>query len=118
MLHVRMLSGERLASISLEESGDVKTLKHQLNQQYGLPTRFRQRLFLCGQTVPLDDSLKLESSMELELVLLSLMTAGTQADELVAAAASGSTSEACFPRLQTRSIPRFGVLPRCVKFAM
>ena len=78
----------------VEELSDVKALKQQLNRAHGLPTRFRQRLFLCGS--PLDDSAPLNSPMELELVLLSYSaTSQTQAEaeELATASASGSMTE-------------------------
>ena len=94
MLRIRMLSGEPVASMPVEELSDVKALKQQLNHAHGLPTRFRQRLFLCGS--PLDDSAPLNSPMELELVLLSYSaTSQTQAEaeELATASASGSMTE-------------------------
>ena len=53
MLQVRMLSGEMVTSIPVEEIHDVKSLKLRLNQLHGLPPRFRQRLLLSG--VPLED---------------------------------------------------------------
>ena len=88
-----MLSGEEVASIPLEELSDVKALKQQLHRMHGLPSRFRQRLFCAGDAV--DDSIILDSPMELELVLLAYFaTSEGQASELVTLAANGSTSEA------------------------
>ena len=46
MLHIRMLSGEELASLPVEEVSDVRELKRLLNRRHGQPPRFRQRLLL------------------------------------------------------------------------
>ena len=92
MLRVRMMSGEEVASMPVVEPRDVKALKHQLNQLHGLPARFRQRLFHCGN--PLDDSVNLDSPVELELVLLTFSASTPmQVDELVAASENGSVSQ-------------------------
>ena len=94
MLCVRMLSGEQVASMPVEELSDVRALKQQLNDFHGLPTRFRQRLMLCGN--PLDDSARLDSPMELQLILLSYIVASKeQEEELATASANGSTSKVC-----------------------
>ncbi|CAE7273019.1 CPSF3, partial [Symbiodinium sp. CCMP2592] len=95
MLHIRMLSGEEVASIPVEELSDVRSLKRQLNQQKGCPPRFRQRLFGCGSRgSPLDDDTKLDLPMDLELVLLTYSVASpAEADELVNAATDGSVAE-------------------------
>ena len=61
MLRIRMMSGEEVASMPAVELSDVRTLKQQLNWLHGLPSRFRQRLFLCG--TPLDDSANLDSTV-------------------------------------------------------
>ena len=96
MLHIRMLSGEEVASIPVEELSDVRSLKRQLSQLKGLPPRFRQRLFGCGSRgSPLDDDMKLDSPTDLELVLLTYSVASpAEADELVTAARDGSITEA------------------------
>ena len=101
-----MLSGEEVASIPVEEASDVKALKQKLNWLHGLPSRFRQRLFLSGNL--LDDSCKLDSGMVLELVLLTYLTAsGSTSDELIVAAARGSTCEAgVFPLLTSGNHPK------------
>ncbi|OLP87712.1 Ankyrin repeat domain-containing protein 50 [Symbiodinium microadriaticum] len=92
MLRIRMLSGEEVAAMPVEELRDVKELKQQLNRLHGLPTRFRQRLFVCGTL--LDDSAPLDLLMELELVLLSYSaTSQTQTEELVTASTNGSVTE-------------------------
>ena len=57
-----------------------------------MPTRFRQRLFLGGNS--LDDSVKLDSATELELVLLTYTAASQmQANKLVTYSLSGLMSE-------------------------
>ena len=69
MLRIRMLSGEEVESIAVGELSDVKELKLHLHQLHGLPTRFRQRLLRGGN--PMDDSVALDSPMDLDLVLLT-----------------------------------------------
>ena len=69
MLRITMLSGEEVASMPLPDLSDVRALKEQLHRLHGLPTRFRQRLFHCGN--PVDDATPLDAAMELSLVLLS-----------------------------------------------
>eukprot|EP00439_Symbiodinium_sp_Y106_P075180 s742_g14.t2 len=75
MLHIRMLSGNEVASVPVEEGKDVKTLKQILNKLHGFPPRFRQRLSLLGN--PLDDVVELDPSAEmvLDLVLLDFTSA-------------------------------------------
>ena len=72
MLRIRRVSGEEL-STALEEDllPDVRALKRRLNQLYGLPPRFRQRLLLHGKC--LEDAATLLPGMELELVLLNFV---------------------------------------------
>ena len=95
MLRVRMLSGEEVASVPVVEVIDVRSLKQRLTGLHGMPNRFRQRLFSCGN--PLDDSATLSSPLDLELVLLTHSDATqTQANELVTAAANGSTTQASY----------------------
>ena len=92
MLRVRMISGEEVAHMPVEELSDARALKRQLNRSHGLPVRFRQRLFLGGNL--LDDTVQLDSSMELELVLLPYsMTSRAEAKELADASANGSISK-------------------------
>ena len=67
MLQVRWLSGEEV-SIPVEEIEDVRSLKRYLHQLRGL-SRFRQRVLLHGET--LEDSVKLESHQDLDLLLLT-----------------------------------------------
>ena len=69
MLRIRRVSGEEL-TIALEEDllPDVRALQRRLNQLYGLPPRFRQRLLLHDKC--LEDTATLHPGMELELVLL------------------------------------------------
>ena len=103
MLRIRMLSGEDVASIPVGEVIDVRAMKQRLNALHGLPNRFRQRLICQGS--PLDDSATLSSPADLELVLLPHSDATeTQVDELVTAAANGSTTEASFARPKPRKL--------------
>ena len=44
MLQIRMMSGEELTTVPVEEVGTVRELKQRLHQLHGLPPRFRQRL--------------------------------------------------------------------------
>ena len=91
MLRVRLLSGEEVANVPLQdELSDVKALKQHLHQRHGLPPRFRQRLLLHGEI--LDDATKLDSTMELELVQLSYCA--SQAKELITAGVHGAVAEA------------------------
>ena len=69
MLRVRLLSGEELTSLPLTELSDVRALKQRLHQQHGLPPRFRQRLLQEGQS--LDDSVKLDAPMDLQVVTVA-----------------------------------------------
>ena len=66
MLRITLLSGEALARIAAVEVGDVKALKRRLHQHYGLPPRFRQKLFHEGTV--LDDAAMLDSLMEAPVV--------------------------------------------------
>ena len=68
MLQIKMLSGEGVASIPVEGTNDVRGLKQKLNELHGLPPRFRQRVLLHGES--LEDTVKLDCPMDLDLVLL------------------------------------------------
>ena len=69
MLQLKMLSGEVLTRIPVDEIQDVKGLKQRLTQPpHDLPPRFRQRVFLHGES--LKDTVTLDSSMDLDIVLL------------------------------------------------
>ena len=89
------------------EVTDVRELKRYLHRLHGFPPRFRQRLLLpCGRAT--DDSAKLDSSTDLELVLLNWSEASQmQAEELLTAAQNGSASDA--PSL-ARGLSGFGFL--------
>ena len=68
-------------------------MKQCLHQLHGLPPRFRQRLLLQGSS--LHDADKLDSPLDLEVVVLSLTSASqTEADEIMAAANLGMVEEA------------------------
>ena len=93
MLHIRLLSGEELPSIPVEEVRSVKEVKQRLHKQHGLPPRFRQRLVLEG--ADLEDEDILDCPLDLVLVLQSFCSVSqTQVEELVAAAENGSVEEA------------------------
>ena len=66
-LHVWKASGERAASIPMEDLVDVRSLKHNLGRRCGLP-RFRQRLLRNGRVLPEEECL--ESPGDVQLVLL------------------------------------------------
>eukprot|EP00439_Symbiodinium_sp_Y106_P052503 s777_g7.t1 len=87
-LLVELTDKTEVASIPVGELTDVKELKRHLHQLHSYPPRFRQRLLLGGN--PMDDSAKLDSPMDLDLVLLAYSAGSqTQADELVTAANDG-----------------------------
>ncbi|OLP75178.1 Kinase D-interacting substrate of 220 kDa [Symbiodinium microadriaticum] len=92
MLQLRMLSGETVACIPVEEIHDVKALKQRLTQMHGMPPRFRQRVLLHGEN--LEDDVALDGPMSLDLALLGFADVSQQqVDELAAAALHGSISE-------------------------
>ena len=92
MLQVRLLSGEAVTSIPVEEICDVRSLKQLLTQLHGLPPRFRQRVLAHGKD--LEDSATLDSPMDLRLVLLSFTDVPqSQVDDLTAIAQQGSMTE-------------------------
>eukprot|EP00439_Symbiodinium_sp_Y106_P026511 s797_g3.t1 len=94
MLQVRMISGENILipAEEAEEVHDVSGLKRHLTQARGLPSGFRQRLLFHGES--LEDATKLESPMELDLVLLPFAEVSEeQVQDLVSAASQGSTAE-------------------------
>ena len=72
---------------------DVRALKGRLNQLYGLPPRFRQRLLLHGKC--LEDTATLHPGMELELVILALVPdpSPDEMQEFTAAARAGDFSK-------------------------
>ena len=70
----------------------MKGLKQLLTQVYGLPPRFRQRVFYDGES--LKDTVRLDSPMDLDLVLLTFTDVSQrQVDDLAAAARQGSVSK-------------------------
>ena len=93
MLHMRLLSGQVVASMPVEQVSSVKEVKRRLHQLHGLPPRFRQRLILHGTN--LDDADMLDTPLDLEIVLQDFAIASqAQECELVAAATNGSLEEA------------------------
>ena len=92
------MSGEEVA-IPLKEASSVRDVKRRLHQAHGMPPRFRQRLFLQGSSQNLDDADKLDSPMDLALVVVPFSSPSpTQLKELVEAAKNGSVKQAGFPR--------------------
>ena len=90
MLHVWLASGERLASLPVEEWKDVRTLKKHLQGSCKVP-RFRQRILCDGAA--LDEDFRFSSPLDLQLVLLSFLPASKiQIDELSAASEDGEAS--------------------------
>ena len=93
MLRLRMLSGEAVTSIPVEEIHDVRALKQRLAQRHGLPPRFRQRVLFQGEI--LEDTVTLDSPMNLDLVVLPFAEVSQgHIDDLVAAAFHCSVSQA------------------------
>ena len=91
MLHIWRASGEELAAIRVGDFSDVRALKRHLQGLCGVP-RFRQRLLASGSS--LEDAAELQSSADLQLVLLPFFEAApTEVDELIAAAGQGHVSE-------------------------
>ena len=101
-----MISGGEI-SIPLNEIHDVRGLKRHLNQLRGFPLGFRQRLLLNGGA--LEDAVKLESPMDLDLVLMQFVDASEeQVSDLLRAAADGAEVESTLqlpqdPNLRRRS---------------
>eukprot|EP00439_Symbiodinium_sp_Y106_P033859 s399_g4.t1 len=91
MLRVWWASGEQVAAIPAEELSTVRALKQRLQAHCGLP-RFRQRLLHGGRN--LDDSVALDSPLDLQLVLLSLIDASDfQQGELEDVISEGSAAQ-------------------------
>ena len=96
-----MISGEEVATVPLEEASSVREVKRLLHQAHGLPPRFQQRLVLNGAR--LDDADKLDSQVDLELVVVSYSSASrAEANELIEAARNGSVNKAGFCSLRAQ----------------
>eukprot|EP00439_Symbiodinium_sp_Y106_P056540 s2313_g7.t3 len=92
MLRVTRMSGEELTRVPLTELSDVKSLKQRLKEQHGLPPWFRQRLLHDGN--PLDDSVKLDSAMDLQVVVVGFNQATeNQRKDLFDAADKGNLTK-------------------------
>ena len=91
MLHVWQASGKEIAAIGLEELHDVRTLKTHLQSLCGVP-RFRQMLLHNGRS--LDEDFKLDSCLDVQLVLLSFPceASAESGDELIRSVRLGPTS--------------------------
>ena len=70
----------------------MKALKQRLHEQQGLPPRFRQRLFHEGNN--LDDVVRLETAMDLQVVILALSEISELQQELRGAAINGNVAQA------------------------
>ena len=75
MLRVYLPSGEELAAIPVETLSDVRSLKGQLEPICGWP-RFRLKLLHDGRT--LDDTLPLNSPLDVQLIKLSSFTSSSE----------------------------------------
>ena len=81
MLNVWLTSGEMLAEFPVHGLTDVKSLKQDLRRKCGVP-RFRQRLLNAGALM--EDSTRLLSAMDVQLILLPFISASAdQRDELI-----------------------------------
>ena len=114
MLRIKRISGEEL-SIALQEDllPDVRALKRRLNQLYGLPPSFRQRLLLHDMCF--EDTATLHPGMELELFLLVFVPnpSPDEVQELKAAARAGDFDKACgLSDSNIRKPPREQILQR------
>ena len=70
----------------------MRGLKQHLTQLHGLPPRFRQRVLFLGES--LEDAERLDSPMDLDVVLLTFADVSEgQVETLAAAASQGSISE-------------------------
>ena len=80
-----------IISIPVDEIYDVGGLKRHLYQVRGFPLGFRQRFLLHGER--LEDAFKLDTPMDLDVVLLPFAEVSQrQVHDLVEAAGHGSTA--------------------------
>ena len=97
-----MISGEEVAAVPLEEASSAREVKRLLHHVHGLPPRFQQRLVLNGAS--LDDADKLDSPVDLELVVVPFSSASqAEVDELIEAACNGSVKQAGVCNLTAQS---------------
>ena len=91
MLQIRMLSSEEIC-VPVEEIHDVRALNRHLHQLRGFPLGSRQRFLLHGER--LEDAFKLDSPMDLDVVLLQFVEVPQeQVHDLVQAANDGSMAK-------------------------
>ncbi|CAE7245802.1 Ank2 [Symbiodinium natans] len=92
MLHVRMPSGEELASIPAADLSTVRNLKNDLQRICGVP-RFRQKLLHGGNA--LEEDMRLDASMESVLLVLVVFCPASEdeIEELVFSPSQGSVEE-------------------------
>ena len=93
MLQIRRVSGEELTTALDDLVPDVRALKRRLNQLYGLPPRFQQRLLLHGKC--LEDTATLHPGMELEVVMLAFIPnpSPDEVKEFTTAACAGDSDK-------------------------
>ncbi|CAE7471533.1 unnamed protein product [Symbiodinium sp. CCMP2456] len=98
-----LVSGVQLTSLPLTELSDVKDLKQHLNQQHGLPPRFRQRLLHEGAA--LDDAVKLDTAFHLKLVAATSQGTDTRKRRAAGAQRSFAGDGASKRRLEPEAVP-------------
>ena len=100
MLRVWNLSGEELAAMTMEGLSDVKNLKLELRALHGHPVSMQQ---LMHGGASLEDATKLDSPMDLQLVIL-LAGAQTDSDEVAEELVSYAAAEGhvCAPASESR----------------
>ena len=90
MLHVWGVAGEKVATIAVQELGDVLSLKRRLHKLCGLP-RFRQRLLQSGTA--LQDETSPDTDLEVQLLLLPFQDIPQRdVDTFISAAADGEVA--------------------------
>ena len=105
MLHVWKVSGELFSAVPLETVNDVRSLKLHLQKLCGVP-RFRQRLLHDGMFM--DEGFKLDSHMDVQLVLQPYCDASQEQLEGLANACSGGMVQDVEGFLQQRVDPNLG----------
>ena len=86
MLRVWKISGEEVTAARLRDVTNVKALKQHLQKLCGV-SRFRQKLLFDGEC--LDDKTKLDSAIDIQLVLQPFCSSPKQVNQLVEASSAG-----------------------------
>mmetsp|Transcript_8221 Transcript_8221/g.19668 ORF Transcript_8221/g.19668 Transcript_8221/m.19668 type:complete len:237 (-) Transcript_8221:16-726(-) len=92
MLRITLLSGKEVTSLPLSEQSDVKALKKRLQEQHGLPPRFRQRLLHEGSVV--DDVASFDSLRDLQVLILPFAETSERHRKMLMDAACNGWAEA------------------------